>query len=509
MPLKVPDGRVYAFYVYNGDNVRELPSPDGETVVRADTLGHFCFKYSDDGGRSWSTERHRVPIRAMAIDRANVTGGRVQFFWGVGKPVVHEREGAVYIGVAKVGDFVADGFMASSEGIFLKSDNILTERDPAQVRWETLPDGDIGLRAPRGPIADEHNPVVMGDGSLYCTYRTVDGFLCHAYSRDGGHTWTPPAYAEYASGGRSIKHPRAANFVRRFSNGKYVLWFHNHGGRYYMDRNPAWLAGGIERDGHIHWSQPEIALYDDDPGTRMSYPDFIEQDGRYWLTETQKTIARVHEIDAALLEGLWRQGEVRAVARTGLALELAGDACAPGATAPLPRFGNFAEGAGLAVELWLTLAASAGEQVIFNTRNRHGRGITLALGPHGALRLTLGAPSIEAEWESDPGLLRPGQAHHVVAIVDGGPRLITFVVDGILCDGGVMRPKGWGRFPRELGDLNGKPPVTSNLRPPTDGGPAATFAIDPELPSTLHLLRIYDRALRTSEAVGNFLAGQP
>ncbi len=42
----------------------------------------------------------------------------------------------------------------------------------------------------------------------------------------------------------------------------------------------------------------------------MSYPDLIEQDGRYWITETQKTVARVHSVDPELLEGLWKQGTV-------------------------------------------------------------------------------------------------------------------------------------------------------------------------------------------------------
>jgi len=78
------------------------------------------------------------------------------------------------------------------------------------------------------------------------------------------------------------------------------------------------------KESSIHWSQPEIVLYDTDPknclfdpktrmpgpGLGMSYPDLIEQDGRYWITETQKTVARVHSVDPELLEGLWKQGTV-------------------------------------------------------------------------------------------------------------------------------------------------------------------------------------------------------
>ncbi|MDE2339806.1 MAG: hypothetical protein KGL21_01890, partial [Alphaproteobacteria bacterium] len=54
----------------------------------------------------------------------------------------------------------------------------------------------------------------------------------------------------------------------------------------------------------IRWSQPEIVLYDDDPFIRMSYPDLVEDGGRYFLTETQKDVARVHEVDPALLAAL-------------------------------------------------------------------------------------------------------------------------------------------------------------------------------------------------------------
>lgn len=491
MPLKVPSGRIYAFYVHNTDNLRQVPSPTGGAVTRVDTLGHYVFKYSDDGGRTWSATRHRIPLRTMRIDRDNATGGRTLFFWGVGKPIVHEREGAVYFGAAKVGDFVPDGFMASTEGIFLKSDNILTEPDPTKIRWETLPDGDEGLRAPVGPIADEHNPAVLGDGSLYCTYRTVDGFLCHAYSRDGGHSWDGPQHATYTPGGRRIKHPRAATFVRRFSNGRYLLWFHNHGGTSYMDRNPVWLCGGTERDGFLHWSQPEIGLYDDAPGTRISYPDFVEQDGRYWITETQKTVARVHELDASLLDGLWRQEETKEVAKRGLVLELAGEHCTPGATVDAPRFASLAEGGGFAIDLWITPDGGEREQTILDTRNRSGGGVTLTLRPEGTVRITLGDRTIEASADSDPGLLTAGGLHHVAVIVDGGPKIITFVVDGALCDGGTARAKGWYRFAGDLGDVNGTP----------------TLTISPDLTSDLHVLRLYDRYLRTSEAVGNYRGG--
>src|SRR5690606_24998856 len=93
-----PAGRVYAFYVYNADNLREVEASTEYARKRVDTLGHYVFRYSDDGGQTWSPERYRVPIRTFDIDRENPYGGDVQFLWGVGKPMIHD--GAAYIGLS-------------------------------------------------------------------------------------------------------------------------------------------------------------------------------------------------------------------------------------------------------------------------------------------------------------------------------------------------------------------------------------------------------------------------
>jgi len=309
MPFLAPSGRVYVFYTYNARNLREVIADTAYARRRVDTLGEYAFKYSDDGGRSWSRRRWTIPVRETAIDRANPYGGKVRFFWGVGKPIAYR--GAMMLGFAKVGRFGA-GFIAQSESWFLKCDNILTEPDPDKLRWQTLPEGDHGLRSPEGPIAEEVNLAALSDGSLFCTYRTVAGHPCHAYSRDGGRTWTPPAFMTYYPGGPLVDHPRAANFVRKLTEGpyagRYIYWFHNHAGRGYEGRNPAYLLGGVERDSPqgkvIHWGRPVAILYAKDPSVRISYPDFIWDDGLY-ITETQKTVARVHAVPDALLKVLW------------------------------------------------------------------------------------------------------------------------------------------------------------------------------------------------------------
>jgi hypothetical protein len=512
--LKVPSGRVYVFYNHNTDNVREVigdkPAYADGLVRRVDSLGHFVFKYSDDHGRSWSARRYEIPQRDFEIDRKNPYGGKLKYFWNVGKAFAYR--GAGYVPLHKVGGF-GEGFFTSSEGVLLRSDNILAEPDAAKVRWETLPEGEVGIRAPRGggPIAEEQSFSELSDGSLFCVFRTIDGHSAYTYSRDGGRTWEPTEYMRYADG-RLMKHPRAANFAWRCENGKFLYWFHNHGGRFirehpnrrsiaYEDRNPVWLVGGVEADSPrgkvIRWSQPEIGLYDDDPMIRMSYPDLVEDGGEYFLTETQKDVARVHKVDGPLLQGLWGQFEAKGIARDGLVFETSGPVPAAVKAPVLPVFYGRSKRAdfgkedlrsGFSVDLWVELETTAAGQVLVDNRTPEGRGFALVTTSGGAVELVMNDGRTENRWASDPGSLQAGRAQHVVVIVDGGPKVISFVVDGVFNDGGEWRQFGWGRF-------------SPNLR-------GAQGGAELRIGSRVRGLRVYGRALRTSEAVAAYRAGR-
>jgi hypothetical protein len=63
-------------------------------------------------------------------------------------------------------------------------------------------------------------------------------------------------------------------------------------------------------------------------------------------------------------------------------------------------------------------------------------------------------------------------------------------VDGVVNDGGAARQYGWGRFAAAMQEVNGVHSVT----------------LAPRLWGDVQTLRIYDRALRTSEVIGNFRA---
>jgi len=484
VPLIVPSGRVYAFYTYNGDRVRTLPGSTRE--IRADMLGWYCYKYSDDSGNTWS-ERRRIPVRSTACDHANQWQGEVRIFWGIDKPKISDS-GARFA-FTKLGKYMLD----NGEGWMMHSDNILAEPDVSKIRWKTLPGGEHGLRVKEfGSVQEEHNHVTIGPDRLYMVYRTTHGYPAHTYSSDGGHTWTVPEHMTYAPGGRKIKNPRACPKLWRCTNGKYLFWFHNHSGRDFNGRNPAWVTGGVVRDGKLHWSEPEVLLYEANPKTRMSYPDLVEQDGRYWVTETQKSVARVHEIPADLLEGLWGQLGGRTAVAEDAVLSLGGDAVAAGKTAALPELPDLAVGGGFSLDVWLQMTDVAAGQTILDSRDQTGCGFALSTGKDGSLVLSMGDGRHSTTLTSDPDVLTAGNLHHAVFIVDGGPCIISVVCDAVLNDGGTHRQFGWGRFdPR--------------LRSPSGGD----LRVAADLKGTVKHVRLYSRYLRTSEAVGNFRAGCP
>jgi len=497
--LKANSGRVYVFYNHNTDNIRRVigdKSAANSTfvnndgwVTRVDSLGHFVFKYTDDHGRTWSKERYEIPQRDFDIDRQNPYQGKIKFFWTVGKAFAHK--GAGYVPLHKVGGF-GDGFFTSSEGVLLRSGNIMSEPNAKKITWETLPDGDIGIRTPKGggTIAEEHSFSVMSDGSIFCVFRTIDGHSAHTYSRDGGRTWEPSQYMRFADG-RLMKHPRAANFAWRAENGKYLYWFHNHGGRFirehprqrtnaYEERNPVWLSGGVEADGPtgkiIRWSQPEIALYDDDPIIRMSYPDLVEDGGKYYLTETQKDVARVHEIDPGLLAGLWGAAErpVPGKAATNVVFFQ---------RSKRADHGKEDLRAGFSLDLWVNLPNLDAGQTLLSSA-----GLALRTIAGGAVELTLNDRRSESRWASDPGSLAAGKPQHIVVIVDGGPKIISFVTNGQFNDGGEHRQYGWGRFSPNLKNVMGLGELAKS-------------------PAVLKL-NVFNRYLRTAEAIASYRAGQ-
>jgi len=136
---------------------------------------------------------------------------------------------------------------------------------------------------------------------------------------------------------------------------------------------------------------------------------------------------------------------------------------------------------GFTLDLWVRFDSLEADQVLVDSRTANGQGFALQTTWRETVEIVLNDGRAESRWDCDPGLLTPDEWQHLVVIVDGGPKLITFVVNGLLCD---------GRFTPHLRHVNG----------------AATLRIGPKLSGKIGQLRLYQRYLRTAEAIANYRA---
>lgn len=486
VPLKVPNGRIYVFYNYNKNRLKGF-----EAVMS----GPFMFKYSDDNGKTWSEKQYEVPWRETQIDRDNNSNGKYQFFWSIDKPVITDN--AAYIAFTKLENII--NFAKRSEGFILKSKNILTEKNPEKIKWQMLPKGDTGIYDSKFKVQAEHNMVVLNNGNLYVANRTISGTPTYAISRDGGNTFTKPQFMRYANGER-MGNPRACPKIHKTKDGKYLFWFHNNFRKHtYYGRNPVWLSAGIEKNDNIVWSQPEIVLYDKDTELLgMSYPDYIEQGGRMWLIETQKNTARVHKVDLDLLQGMWRQGKDTEVIQNGLIMDVDEEMMNCNHI-NFPSLPNLINGGGFSIGLWLTVNTLKPDQQILSTFGPRNKGVEISIAKGRAVKIRINDGEIRMNklaggqiFISDANTITKGQLHHIVFIVDGAAKIVSIVVDGILSDGSPdTRPYGWGRIYPYMKNLNDTHVCSFN----------SSFN------GKIHHIRVYDRYLRTSEAISNYNAG--
>ena len=477
----IPSGRIFCFYNHNTDDLKK----EELFGKRCDMGGHFVFKYSDDHGMSWSAVRYEIPVREFIVDRMNTVFARgvpYRFFWNVGRPFTQNED--FFLPLIKF-NFHKESIIDHSEGVLLKSSNLMIESSPENILWETLPDGECGLSSPvgGGKVSEEHSFVPLSDGSIFCVYRTTDGRPAFSYSRDNAHTWDEPQYLH-------LKNPRAANFIWKCRNGKYLYWFHNNGMTGYTDRNPVWVSCAHEEDSPdgktLSFGEPEILFYDDSEYTLISYPDMIEDNDRIFISETQKDIARIHEIPSSFINRLMGNDPASSFSSKNIIFD-----AGPGCTS-LPHIPPFSAKSttcthfskidlrtGLTFEIIFS-----GNGTLFDNRDDTGKGISIE-SENGFIYITMCDGRTMNSWNSSPFAINDNGLNHLGVVIDGGPKIIYLVLNGVFCDGGDEKPFGWCRFASQMLDINGRKDIS--------------------LSENIKLLRIHDRALMTCELTRGFL----
>jgi len=247
-------------------------------------------------------------------------------------------------------------------------------------------------------------------------------------------------------------------------------------------------------NGTIVWTQPEILLFQIPPCAEVhcgiGYPDFVDLGDRVLISETDKVHSRLHNISSDLLKGLMSQHLTDTVAASPTV-----SLSPPPEQITAPTWGDLDHGAGFTIEMAFKTPSGAWEmngegEVALLDCSDSGHGVRIMQNvTDDAVTINLGdaTTSTTTTWTSDDQCRIASRPHnHVSFIVDGSSRFLGIVVNGVLNDGGSERLQGWTK----LGAI-----ASVDAKDECSVSPSVT------------LLRVYQRALRTSEAIGNWRSG--
>jgi hypothetical protein len=477
-------GRVYVIYGYNNNNILFLNG----TRIRTDAVGEMCYKYSDDNGITWSS-RQVINMPVTQYDSINNWQGKYSMWWAVCKPIL-SADNQMYFSFTKVAQYP----LTEGEGWVVNSPNINTETDISKIMWNFLPSGSIGIRSPTiGLVQEEHNIVQLSDGSFCCVFRTSNGYPAVCYSKDNCQTWSVPA-PMYFNDGSLIRNPRACARIVKLLNGKYLLWFENNSlnpsqGNY--NRNPAWVSGGTESNGVINWSQPEVLLYSQDTTKGFSYPDIFRDGSNYYLTETQKTIARLHAISSDLLNSLWSQGSINTHSTQNMIAALSAGQIKSGNSSTLS--GNLTTGITMNLSLNVTSFTNSGQTILsFLAADRTDTLIKVRASSQRTIEVDVyNAGQLLTTFYCDNNLIKLNSPLFISISIDPNSRVLTAMINGVLCDGynNNNRISGWVIVP-----------VSFNF------SALSNYMYISGFNGSLNSLQIYNRPMTTGQMLSEYLS---
>ena len=148
---------------------------------------------------------------------------------------------------------------------------------------------------------------------------------------------------------------------------------------------------------------------------------------------------------------------------------------------------------GFTLDFSLVLATLSPGQLLLSSKDKNGKLIELKTGDFGAIEISISDGEHTDSWSSDPGLIKASGIEHCISvIVDNGPRIIQFVIDGTVNNGRNFREYGWGRYTVNMKDFSFNNIETSKL-----AGESVNIK------GKISNLRLYNRPLMNTEIIGN------
>ncbi len=325
-PVVSDSGRLYCFYL------RECEVPDNHRQ----SSGALGCMVSDDNGHSWSDSTD-IPMPRNRLDHPDPS---IPLNWIVWQKPIRDSQGRWIVGYTHCASHTVcpspEGWwVQDSRCSFIRFDNIDDGPDPADLRLTWMPTDREGLEVPHRnypdiPCCQEPSLVLLPDGRLFTTMRTMDGYVWYSVSSDDGETWRDPEVLRYSDGGEKVPHPLSPCPIYQLADGRYVLIFHNNAGRignhdqFEFDwktnhlnfiRNPTYITvGHFDPDAHqpIRFDPPvEILNTNDLPigpkGTAeiATYTSLTERDGKriLWYPDRKYYLLGLFLTDEVLANG--------------------------------------------------------------------------------------------------------------------------------------------------------------------------------------------------------------
>lgn len=263
-PICSACGRLYCFYTKSAAG-----TPSGLS-------GIMGTMQSDDEGRTW---RHGhdilVPTTRSAPEDKD-------------SPVVgHFIAWQLPIKDAKGRQIV--GYTVWKEGrgrcFLMRFDNINEGPDIEDLVMTWLPENNESIELPESLIereCSEPSVVLLPDGRLFMTMRTMTGCIWFSVSDDDGCTWRKPEELKYNDLGKKIKHPLSCCPIYALENGKYILLHNNN--NYFAEKhyNGEDLPAGMNMFTHRRPAFVSVGKYMPDANQPISFEEpriILDNDG--------------------------------------------------------------------------------------------------------------------------------------------------------------------------------------------------------------------------------------
>ena len=251
MPMYTKSGRLYIFFLQETDH-QDLPR------VKS---GDLALMYSDDNGHTWS-EMGIAPLPRSRYDHPDPS--RAKNWWSFQAPI-RDKDGKFICG------FTIDTSPAvkpddlpyphkEARAAFITFENLDEDPEPCDVRVTIAPNDGLEVPDklyPQNSVAQEAAPVLLPDGRLFATMRTMSGYIYYTVRDENGWREAQPLIGW---DGDPVPHPLGPCPIYGLKDGSYIcLTNNNPGKRLGFDvfaedadpqalsvcRGPLYLMGGV------------------------------------------------------------------------------------------------------------------------------------------------------------------------------------------------------------------------------------------------------------------------